>query len=143
MSLTEIVASALWGSFLYFGIFDINIKSNVVSQASGDAGAVRPSDWVKVKLGSALGESQKTWSEDYAAPIPIEAFTMSLFLLFGVAIDRSIVVGAGDVSGYFALSSAVVGCLWAGFYELGRMQQTGYRVTREEQGECILRPIAP
>jgi len=88
-----------------------------------------------VKLGSALGESQKTWSEDYAAPIPIEAFTMSLFLLFGVAIDRSIVVGAGDVSGYFALSSAVVGCLWAGFYELGRMQQTGYRVTREEQAE--------
>jgi hypothetical protein len=142
LSLTEIVASSLWGSFLYFGIFDINIKSNVVSQASGDAGAVRPSDWVKVKLGSALGESQKTWSEDYAAPLPIEAFTISLFLLFGVAIDRSIVVGAGDVSGYFALSSAVVGCLWAGFYELGRMQQTGYRVTREEQGECIQSAIA-
>jgi hypothetical protein len=46
---------------------------------------------------------QKTWEEDYAAPLPIQAFAMSFFILVGVAVDRFIVVGAGDVSGYLAL----------------------------------------
>jgi hypothetical protein len=58
LSTTELAASVLWGAFFYFGIFDINTKTNVPSQASGQAGAVRPSDWLKVKLGSLVGESQ-------------------------------------------------------------------------------------
>jgi hypothetical protein len=135
LSLVELAASALWGTFFYFGIFDISVKSNVVSQASGGLDAVRPSDWFKVKLGAAVGESQKDWDEDYKAPLSIQAFTVSVFLMIGVLVDRSIVSGAGDVSGYFALSSGAVGCLWAGFYELGRMQKSGYRASRQEQAE--------
>ena len=135
LSLVELAASTFWGVFLYFGIFDINTRTNELSQASGDLNAVRPSDWLKIKLGSAIGEDQSSWDEDFKAPLAIEAFVMSFFLLLGVAVDRSFVSGAGDASGYFALSTAIVGCLWAGFYELGRMQQTGYRVSRAEQEE--------
>jgi hypothetical protein len=63
LSATELAASLLWAAFFYYGIFDINAKTNVVSQASGDLGAVRPSDFVKIKLGSLIGESQQTWEE--------------------------------------------------------------------------------
>jgi hypothetical protein len=52
--------------------------------------------------------------QDYDAPLPVQAFTVSLFVMIGIAMDRSIVAGAGDVSGYFALSSGAVGCIWAG-----------------------------
>ena len=63
LSVTELAASLLWAAFFYYGIFDINAKTNVVSQASGDLGAVRPSDFIKIKLGSLVGESQQTWEE--------------------------------------------------------------------------------
>ena len=63
LSVTELAASLLWAAFFYYGIFDINAKTNVVSQASGDLGAVRPSDFIKIKLGSLIGESQQTWEE--------------------------------------------------------------------------------
>jgi len=63
LSFTELAASLLWAAFFYYGIFDINAKTNVVSQASGDLGAVRPSDFIKIKLGHVIGESQQTWEE--------------------------------------------------------------------------------
>jgi hypothetical protein len=44
-------------------------------------------------------------------------------------------VGLGDS---FALMSAITASIWAGVYELGRTQQKGYRLTREEQDEMDL-----
>uniref|UniRef100_A0A7S4PKP5 Uncharacterized protein n=1 Tax=Guillardia theta TaxID=55529 RepID=A0A7S4PKP5_GUITH len=133
LSNLDIAASFLWTMFLYFGIFDINYKDNVIRQAGGVDGDVRPSDWVNIKLGKFFEMEQETWKDDWRAPVPLQMFTFSLFFLAGLAIERGIVVGAGDVNGFFAFSAALSGCIWAGVYELGRTQQRGYRLTREEQ----------
>ena len=58
LSLVELAASTFWGVFLYFGIFDINTRTNELSQASGDLNAVRPSDWLKIKLGRKLSDKK-------------------------------------------------------------------------------------
>jgi len=55
---------------------------------------------------------------------------LTVFLLTQV-----IEVGLGDS---FALMSAITASIWAGVYELGRTQQKGYRLTREEQDEMDL-----
>eukprot|EP00960_Hanusia_phi_P011217 327941-Hanusia_phi.AAC.2 len=133
LSNLDIASSFLWTMFLYIGIFDINYKDNVVRQAGGVDGDVRPSDWVNIKLGRFFEMEQETWKDDWKAPIPLQLFTFSLFFIAGLAIERGIVVGAGDVDGFFAFSAALSGCIWAGVYELGRTQQRGYRLTREEQ----------
>lgn len=100
--------------------------------ASGDEGDVRPSDWLKLRLGGLMGMQQDTWDDAWRPPASIQAFTMALFLSLGVVTDRLIEVGLGDS---FALMSAVTAAIWAGVYELGRTQQKGYRLTREEQEE--------
>ena len=130
----DVAASALWALSLYFGIFDVNLRTNAVSSASGDPDDVRPSDWVKVRVGNALGMGQSGWVDDWTAPAPLEAFAVLLFLLLGACVDRALALaGLGDGDGFFAVSSGASLTLWAGVYELGRTQQRGYRLTREEK----------
>ena len=118
---------------LYYGIFDINLNDNMVSQASGREGDVRPSDWIKVRLGQAMGMGQETWADDWEVPVALQAFTLSLFAMLGFGMERAIAVGAGNGNGVFPMSAALASGVWAGVYELGRTQQKGYKLSREEQ----------
>ncbi len=129
-------AALIWGVVLYYGIFDINLNDNVVSQASGREGDVRPSDWMKVRLGEALGMGQETWDDTWAVPLALQAFTLSTFALLGFAVERGIAVGTGNGNGLFPLSAALASGVWAGVYELGRTQQKGYKLSREEQEQA-------
>lgn len=129
----DIAAALIWGVVLYYGIFDINLIDNKVSQASGREGDVRPSDWMKVRLGEVLGMGQATWTDDWDVPVALQAFTLSLFALLGFGAERAIAVGTGNGNGVFPLSAALASGVWAGVYELGRTQQKGYKLTREEQ----------
>ncbi len=121
---------------LYYGIFDINLNDNVLSQASGREGDVRPSDWMKVRLGSLLGMGQDTWNDTWDVPVALQAFTLSLFALLGFGVERGIAVGTSNGNGIFPLSAALASGVWAGVYELGRTQQKGYKLSREEQEQA-------
>lgn len=56
--------------------------------ASGDEGDVRPSDWLKLKLGNVMGMEQDTWDDDWKPPASIQAFTMGVFASMGTVVDR-------------------------------------------------------
>ena len=63
--------------------------------------------------------------EDYTAPLPIQAFCVSLFLVLGVAVDRSIGVVCASVLGGVLVFAGVVGP-WQGIFNAYNMYNLEY-----------------
>lgn len=129
----DLVASALFAVVLWFGVLNDLFFPR----------AARPSDIVLPALGRLLGMEGK-WLDDFEKgsrgefPATILAISVPIFLLGGAAVETLARFLYGSMSGdssAFAFSIGVIGCIWAGVYEIGRVDTGDALRTREEDEE--------
>lgn len=135
----DIVASLLFGVVLWFGV----LNDVLFPRAS------RPSDLVLPQLGKILGYSTEKdkWLADFESgsrgryPNVVRFFGFAVFGAAGFLAQRLVrlvFTGPSDEAGAFTVQLAIIGCIWAGVYEIGRID-TGYALKSREENEELQR----
>lgn len=129
----DLIASCLWGVVLWFGV----LNDIFFARAS------RPSDLVLPALGRLMGYSSEKdqWLADFENgsrgeyPAPVLAAGAALFFVAGAVVDQGIKRVVGADSATLSIQTGIIGTIWAGVYEIGRLE-TGFSLnSREEDAE--------
>jgi hypothetical protein len=136
----DLAAAVLWSVTLWYGVL------NDVFFARAE----RPSDLVLPAIGRLLGfrADKDQWLEDFENgsrgrfPLVVRAVALPIFFLGGVFVEQWLKVvytgapgGGGDEGAVFATQLGVIGCIWAGVYEIGRIETGDSLNSREEDDE--------
>eukprot|EP00614_Pseudopedinella_elastica_P025074 CAMPEP_0172624814 /NCGR_PEP_ID=MMETSP1068-20121228/139403_1 /TAXON_ID=35684 /ORGANISM="Pseudopedinella elastica, Strain CCMP716" /LENGTH=285 /DNA_ID=CAMNT_0013433897 /DNA_START=317 /DNA_END=1174 /DNA_ORIENTATION=- len=129
----DLAGSVLLTVVLWFGVFnDIFFPR-----------AARPSDLVVPALGRALGMQGEQWLDDFEngsrgeLPMPVLALSLSLFFAGGVLLEQALKAsyGGGTGGAAFTVQLGFIGCIWAGVYEVGRLDTGDALRSRAEDDE--------
>lgn len=133
----DLVAAALLTVVLWYGVLNDLLFPR----------AARPSDLVLPGLGRLFGYNAEKdeWLADFEAgsrgevPAPLLGIAVALFYGVALAVEtglRALYTGAPEDGPIFCIQLGVIGCLWAGVYEIGRID-TGYALkSRKEDAEA-------
>lgn len=113
----DFTASFLFGIVLWFGV----LNDLLFAKAS------RPSDLVLPAMAKLLGYEGQ-WLDDFENgsrgqyPFSVLCFGIPTFFAAGCVVEQAVKVILGENNAGFAVQVGVVGCIWAGVYEIGRLE---------------------
>jgi len=125
----DVTAACLFTVVLWFGVLNDLFFPR----------AARPSDLAVPVIGKVLlGMGDEQWVKDFengsrgAMPGSVLAVSVPLFFLAGLAVELVCKTVASSV---FCVQIGVIGCIWAGVYEIGRIDTGDALRPREEDDE--------
>lgn len=134
----DVAGTLLWTAVLWFGVFNDVLFPR----------AARPSDLVLPALGRLLGYSadRDQWLDDFERgsrgeyPVQVLAAGLVVFGLAGAALQAGIAAFFEGAAGA-GVQFGVIGCLWAGAYEIGRIE-TGDSLNSRQVDDELARVYA-